>query len=136
MERPRIFVIFKEQDMPALNALLEGNKNNEFDFDYDKSLPRTPFHSPEAAPLKEELTERIKAATHLFCIIGKDTGNNEWINWEVQTASVKGKKVIGARLHIKNKSPAALLNFGSLTAKDCSFDALKEAVELSYTRSF
>ncbi|ACB94893.1 TIR domain-containing protein [Beijerinckia indica] len=131
MDRPRIFVIFKDNDLNAMDTLLDWNKNNEFEFDFEKALPKIAFYSAEGAKIKDELTERIKAATHLLCIIGKETGNNDWINWEVQTASVKGKKVIGVRLHMKNKSPAALLNFGSVTAKAFTFEAIKDAVEES-----
>ncbi|WP_084143509.1 TIR domain-containing protein [Methylocapsa acidiphila] len=128
MAKTRIFVCFKNSDLDAMNAILDWDKNQEFDFVFENDIPRVGINSAEGKQVKAELTEKIKSSSHLLCLIGKDTGNNDWINWQVQTASVTGRKVIAIRLHIKNKSPAALLNFGSTFAKSFTFDALKEAV--------
>ncbi len=66
--------------------------------------------------------------THLLCIIGKQTADNDWINWQVQTASVTGRKVIAMRLDTGYKSPNALLNFGATWAKAFTFEAIKDAI--------
>ncbi|WOJ90059.1 TIR domain-containing protein [Methylocapsa polymorpha] len=115
--------------MEAMNTLLDWDKNQEFDFVFENDIPRAAIHSAEANQIKSELTEKIKSGTHLLCIVGKDTGNNDWINWQIQTASVTGRKVIAVRLHTKNKSPASLLNFGSTFATSFTFDAIKQAVD-------
>ena len=129
MAKPQIFVSYKDIDLNYLNTLLDWDKNKEFDFVFESGLPKVAFNSAEAPQVKNELTEKIKAGTHLLCLIGKDVGNNDWINWQIQTASVKGKKVIAVRLHMNNKSPAALLNFGAVWAKSFTFDDIKKAVD-------
>ena len=103
-------------------------ENKEFDFD-ENAAPKVAFNSEGAQLVKSQLTEKIKAGTHLLCLFGKDTGNNDWINWEIQTASVAGKEVIAVRLDKNYKSPAALLNFGATWATSFTFDAIKKAVE-------
>lgn len=135
MAKTRIFVSFKKSDMDSVNTLLDWDKNQEFDFVFEDDIPKVAFHSAEAKQVKSELTEKIKSGTHLLCIIGKDTGNNDWINWEVQTASVTGRKVIAVRLNTKNKSPAALLNFGSTFAASFTFDAIKVAIDAGESTS-
>jgi hypothetical protein len=135
MAKTRIFVSFKNSDMDSMKTLLDWDKNEEFDFVFENDIPRVGINNAEANQIKSELTEKIKSGTHLLCIIGKDTGNNDWINWQVQTASVTGRKVIAVRLNAKNKSPAALLNFGSTFATSFTFDAIKEAVNVGEASS-
>ena len=135
MEKTRIFVSFKNSNIDSMNMLLDWDKDHEFDFIFENDIPKVPLHSAEAKQVKDALTEKIKSGTHFLCIIGKDTGNNDWINWEVQTASVTGRKVIAVRLNAKNKSPAALLNFGSTFATSFTFDAIKKAVDAGESTS-
>lgn len=135
MAKTRIFVCFKNSELDAMNTILDWDKDQQFDFVFQKDIPRAAFHSEEAKQIKSELTEKIKSASHLLCLIGKDTANNDWINWQVQTASVTGRKVIAIRLNMKNKSPASLLNFGSTFAKEFTFDALKIAVDMGEATS-
>jgi len=129
MAKTRVFVSFHTNDMNSMNTLLAWDKDNEFDFVFEDALPKVAFHGPEAKQVKSELTEKIKSGSHLLCLIGKDAGNNDWINWEVQTGSVTGRKVIAVRLGMKYKSPAALLNFGSTFATAFTFDAIKVAID-------
>ncbi len=128
MAKTRIFVIFKNDDLHYMDTLLAWDENQEYDFVFEKAIPRTAFHSADGKLIKAELTEKIKAGSHLLCIIGKDTANNDWINWQVQTASVTGRKVIAVRIETHYKSPPALLNFGATWAKGFTFDAIKQAI--------
>jgi hypothetical protein len=129
MAETRVFVCFHTNDLGSVKTLLDWDKDKEFDFVFEESLPRVAFHSAEAKQVKAELTEKIKSCSHLLCLIGKDAGNNDWINWEVQTGSVTGRKVIAARLNSKNKSPASILNFGSTPAASFCFDDIKIAID-------
>lgn len=129
MAETRVFVCFHTNDLSYVNTLVAWDKDKEFDFVFEDSLPKVAFHSEAGKQVKSELTEKIKSGTHLLCIVGKDVGNNDWINWQVQTASVTGRKVIAVRLNSRNKSPAALLNFGSTQATSFTFDAIKKAID-------
>ncbi len=78
MAKTRIFVIFKNDDMKFMEQLRAWDVDKEFDFFFEPALPRVPFHSAEGKQVKSELTEKIKTGTHLLCIIGKQTGDNDW----------------------------------------------------------
>ncbi len=95
----------------------------------DGALQRA-FHSDRGAILKEELKAKIKAGTHLLCIVGRDTADNNWINWEIQTASVTGKKVLAVKLDKNCKAPASALNFGAAWADKFDFEIIKTLVYL------
>lgn len=129
MAETRVFVCFHTNDLGSVKTLLDWDKNKEFDFVFEEGIPRVPFHSADGKQVKSELTEKIKSCTHLLCLIGKEGGNNDWINWQIQTGSVTGRKVIAVRLHSNNKSPASLLNFGSTLAKSFTFDDIKLAID-------
>lgn len=129
MEKPRILVIFKGEDLAHMETLQAWDQAQEFDFIYEKEVPRIGIHTPPGKELKEELKTKIKTMTHLICIIGKNTADNDWINYQVQTASVTGRKVIAVRLDTGYKSPNALLNFGATWAKDFSFEAIRVAID-------
>lgn len=136
MSKPRIFVSYRANDLPFMKTLLEWDKDQEFDFDYETALiPRVPYNGPDSKRMKAELTEKIKLGSHLLCLIGKEAGNNDWINWEVQTGSTTGRKVIAVRLNMGFKSPAALLNFGATWATAFTFPAIKEAIDQGFTTS-
>jgi hypothetical protein len=128
MSKPRILVIFKGEDLPHMETLQSWDVNKEYDFVFEPTLPRIGIHTPDGKALKEELKTKIKTMTHLLCIIGKQTADNDWINYQVQTASVTGRKVIAVRLDSGYKSPNALLNFGATWAKAFTFDAVKTAI--------
>lgn len=128
MEKPRIFVCFKDNDLTSVNTLLEWDKDNELDFVFEEGLPKVALHSEEAKQIKNDLKEKIVSATHFLCLVGKESGNNDWIGWEIQTASVNGRKVVAARLDGKYKAPAVLLTFGATWATSFAFDAIKKAV--------
>jgi hypothetical protein len=129
MEKPRVFVCFKNNDLAAMHMLLDWDEEKEFDFVFEETLPKVAFHSQEGRQVKNDLETKIRSASHFLCLIGKESGDNDWINWQIQTASVTGRKVIAARLDGKYKAPAVLLTFGATWASSFTFDALKKAID-------
>jgi hypothetical protein len=129
MEKTRVFVCFHTNDLGSMKTLLDWDKNQEFDFVFEESLPRAPFHSEAGNKVKAELKDKIMSASHFLCLVGKDSGNNDWINWGVQTASVTGRKVIAVRTVPNAKCPASILNFGATHAKAFTFDAVRNALD-------
>jgi hypothetical protein len=128
MEKLRIFVCFKNKDLDAMHTLLEWDTDKEFDFVFEETLPRVAFHSEDGKQVKADLKDKIMSASHLLCLIGKESADNDWLNWECQTASVSGRKVVAAKLNGKYKAPASLLNFGATWASAFTFEAIKKAV--------
>jgi len=129
MAKSRIFISYKSVDIEAVNTLLAWDKDNEFEFACDNGVPGVALHSDAGKDIKLLLTEKIRQGTHLLCVVGKDTGNNDWVNWEVQQAGVTGKRLVGVRLGVKNKAPANLLIYGGVWAKQFTFDALRKAID-------
>ena len=130
MAKKRIFISYDyDNDAYYKNLLLAWDKNNEFDFElYDGSL-KVGINSSDAAYIKSKIRPLIEKSSHVLCIVGKEAGTSDWINWEVQTGVDKNKKLIGVKLEKSYTSPPALLNNAAEWALSFTFDAIKKAVE-------
>jgi hypothetical protein len=45
--------------------------------------------------IKQKLRERISWAGTFICLIGYETYNREWVEWEIEQAHQMGKRIIG-----------------------------------------
>jgi len=130
MEKPQLFVAFKPADKKCLADLVGWDVEQVFDYQYlPEGIPLVAFHSQDGAILKDDIKEQLRKKTHLLVIVGKDTANNDWINHMIQTASVIGKKVVGVKLNMNCKAPAAALNYGAAWAKSFAWEPIKLVIE-------
>lgn len=129
MAKKTIFISFDfDNDAHYKNLLLAWDKNNDFDFElYNGSLKKA-INSEDATYIKSKIKPLISKATHLLCVVGKESAKSEWINWEVETAATLKKKLIGVKIEKANESPKALLNNGATWALSFNFEAIKKAV--------
>lgn len=49
--------------------------------------------------IKQILKDRISWAGTFVCLIGYETYNREWVEWEIEQAHLLGKKIIGVFAH-------------------------------------
>lgn len=133
MAKKSVFISFDyDNDAHYKNLLLAWNKNEDFDFGfYDGSL-RESINSTNATYIKSQIRPKILAATRLLCIVGKETGTSDWIDWEIEVAVANNKKLIGVKIEKSNSSPTRLLgNLGTKWALSFNFDAIKKAIDES-----
>jgi hypothetical protein len=127
--KKRIFISFDyDNDKHYKNLLLAWNANKDFDFDfYDGSL-RDAINSTQAPYIRSKIKPKIVLASHLLCIVGKETAKSPWIAWEIQTALDEKTKLISVKIEKNYASPAALLNNDAKWALSFDFEAIKKAV--------
>lgn len=112
--RRRVFLSFRGEDMAQVN-LFRGqakDENSELDF-IDFSL-QVPFASENAEYIRRGIRERIKASSVTIVLVGRNTHQSEWVDWEIRETIGLGKNVIAVRL-IDDSSvviPAALHEHG------------------------
>lgn len=63
----------------------------------------------------ELITPQIRWAGTVFVLIGKDTAQSDYVNWEIETAAKMGKQIIGVYLQgAKDEDvPSALNEYGN-----------------------
>ena len=130
MAKKRVFISFDyDNDRHYKNLLLAWNSNNDFDFEfYDGSL-KEGINSTNAPYIKSRLKPLIEKSSHVLCIVGKESGTNDWINWEVQTGVDNKKRLVGVKLDRTYESPPALLNNSAAWALSYTFESIKKALD-------
>lgn len=87
---------FEMRDSSIYEAKAKNDANNE---DYIKALIRP----------------HITWASTVVVLIGDKTAKSAWVNWEIEAAERKGKRIIGVYLQDEKDSPipSALTQYGS-----------------------
>ena len=71
----------------------------------------------------------------MLCLVGKNTGSSDWVNWEIETAYQLNKKIVAVKINRSYDTPIALYgkksqmgygffekrNYKSLTLKSHKF---------------
>jgi len=109
--------------------LVAWDKNDLFDFSFYDASVDVSVNSEDASYIKTVIKGRIKASSHLLCIVGKETHKSAWVTWEIETAIDLGKKLVAVKTDAGNTSPSAILGVGATWAKSFTFDSIKTAIE-------
>lgn len=139
MARKRICISFDyEHDNRYRNLLsaLEKDQRNRIDF---VDLTPSEIDTDSVARVKQVLTTKIRAATHLLVIVGKhanslhpdrdEIGTRNWQWWEIEKAQAEGKGLIAVKIERSNPSPAPLLNAGASWAMSYTVEAIVKAID-------
>lgn len=116
----KVFVSFDYQDDKHYKYLLEAwHHNPRFDFVFDDGTPEE-IDSNNVGRIKAALTSKIKDATHVLVIVGKNAntphrnrnliGSRNWINFEVRQGIGYGKRIAVVKLDQSYDSPEELNN--------------------------
>lgn len=126
-----VFVSYDHNDVAQKNGfmLLKNSSNHPLDFrDHSLKEPVTdrygnpiiyPPSDPRSKPVRDEIIEKFDNASKLIVLIGQDTAESEWVDWEIKTfynmkEELSGdntwKRIRGMRLkgHDKANIPGAL----------------------------
>lgn len=71
---------------------------------------------PSDAVVRRLLRKGINWAGTFICLIGKETHQRPWVNYEIRQAHLKGKRILGIYTHGSNNSvelPEAYKKYGS-----------------------
>lgn len=101
------FVSFDHDDQQQVAGLklLKNNPKHPLDF-HDHSLKdavcdssgkpiKYPPSDPRSKPVREEIISRFDRSSKLVVLIGGNTHNSEWVDWEINTFYEMKKKVSG-----------------------------------------
>jgi MTH538 TIR-like domain (DUF1863) len=140
----RVFVSFQFEDVryATLMDAWAANENDEFTF-YGERL-KVAVNSTEATYIRRVLKAKIRRARVLVCLIGADTARSRWVRWEIRTARLLGKGLVGVLLRPHNRHPVPIRNAGAVfvpyeraeiqRAIDWAADANQRSGDFSYRR--
>ena len=129
MAKKKVFVSFDyDNDRKYRDLLRAWDANPDFDFSFNETSPKVAVDSNDAAVVKRVLSQKIGEATHLLCIVGKQTHKSGWVTWEINKAKELKKKLVGVKIDQENTSPAVLLGSGAGWAMSFTRDAVLKAL--------
>jgi len=95
-KRKNIFISFDHNDTAQVNGfkLIKSNSNHPLDFRdhslkepvtnrYGKPIVYSPT-DPRSAPVRREIISKFENASKLVVLIGSNTYDSEWVNWEIK----------------------------------------------------
>ena|SRR6266571_450805 len=130
MAKPKIFISYDfDNDRHYKNLLVAWDKNDLFDFTFYDASVDISVNSTDADYIKRVIRGRIDDATHLLCIIGKNTWKSEWVEWEINKAADFQKKIVAVKTDNNNTSPSNIFGKGASWAKSFTFESIKKAIE-------
>ena len=121
-----LFISFSRRNLSQVANIKSIAKDPEHELEFHdrseqgpvKDKKGTPFPYPpndkRAEPVIKELSKLLDKATKLLVLIGKDTSERQWVNWEIQTfidkkSNLKGdpkKRIIA--MHVKGCNDVTL----------------------------
>lgn len=108
---PKVFVSYDHsEDVHYKRLLAAWNKNRRFNFEMDEHSPTEPIDSKKAAVVKKALEKRLKDSEYLLVIVGPETHQSKWVDWEIWRAKQADTRLKLAAIKIERayKSPPEL----------------------------
>lgn len=140
MAKHKVFVSYDhDNDNRYKNLLLAWDANPDFEFEIDSVGPDVAIDSKDAGRVKAALTAKMKSATHLLVLVGSETADSKWVDWEIDRATDSDVKLrlAAVKLARDNTSPDGLIGMGTSWAtsfeRDRIIDALN-AAKNSYSK--
>jgi hypothetical protein len=113
-----LFISFAQEDREQLESLQAVGKNPEHELNFHdrselepvKDKAGNPIMQPPKSPasklIREELKKLLDRATKMVILVGDNTCESRWVDWEIRTFFDKKKKYPGK---IKNRIRAMRL---------------------------
>ena len=124
-----VFLSFVAEDLAMVNLFRGQAKNKNSDLAFDDYSVKVAYNSENAAYIRSQIKEKIRAASVTLCLIGPLTSKSEWVDWEIETSHSLGNRVIGVKLYstVACPVPAALTRHGD-TVVGWDIDAIVRAI--------
>ncbi len=90
----RVFLSFKMEDKKQVDGvrLLAWHQHVALEF-YDESV-RVPYDSQNSSYIRGKIKEKISRSSIAVGLLGANTYQSQWVDWELKTSLDLGKKVI------------------------------------------
>lgn len=139
MARKRICISFDYENDRNYRYLLSALKENEQSSVDFEDLTPSEIATDSVARVKQVLTTKIRAASHMLVIVGKhanqwhddsdEIGTRNWQWWEIEAAKKEGTGLIAVKIDRSNPTPDPLLNAGATWAMSFTVDAIVKAID-------
>lgn len=120
-----------DSHVQSLKQRLIDRGNNVRNFSID-STKHKDGRVPSEAVIQRYLRIRVKMSSTIICLIGPETHNSKWVNYEIRLAHLYGKRIVGIYTHGSNNTvelPEAYKKYGSPAIGWNSLDKLSDIID-------
>jgi hypothetical protein len=100
-----VFLSFVHEDLGKVNEFQAEARDENSSLSFDHYLVDAPYSNADAQSARGVIEEKIRAASVLICLVGRDTSRSPRIDWEIRTATDAGIPIIAVRLHWRPADP-------------------------------
>lgn len=95
----RVFISYQHEDRKKANGfrILRWNKNVDVEFQ-DRHL-LSPVDSTNDDYIKRKIREEMKGTSTTVVIVGKETKNSDWVDYEIEQSIEEGKGLVAIKAH-------------------------------------
>lgn len=124
-----IFISYDyDNDRHYKNLLTAWDKHDLFDFKFYDASVDVSVNSINADYIKRVIRGRIDETTHFLCIVGEETWESGWVDWEIKKAVAFEKRIIAVKINSNYISPTAILGIGANWARSFTFESIRNAI--------
>lgn len=90
----RVFLSFKMEDKKQVDGvrLMSWNNKHPLEF-YDESV-RIAYKSENASYIRANIKQKIERSSITLCLLGVNTFQSEWVDWELSTSIASNNKIV------------------------------------------
>jgi hypothetical protein len=119
-----------DRHVQSLKQRLIDQGNNVRNFSIDSTKHKN-GRIPSDLVIQRYLRIRVKMSSTIVCLIGLETHNSKWVNYEIRLAHLYGKRIVGIYTHGSNNSvelPEAYKKYGGPAIGWNSLDKLSDSI--------
>lgn len=124
-----VFLSFVAEDLDGVNLFRGQAKNKNSTLSFDDYSVKVPYDSENAAYIRGQIADKIRAASVTICLIGQTTATSTWVAWEIEKSVALGNKVIGVKLYSQASCPVpAALTVAKAAVLGWDIDAIVKEI--------
>jgi hypothetical protein len=93
-----VFISYVYEDKKYRDTLKKWGNKNLLGENIQITFERGDYRAKGEKAVKEEILSMIQGATAVIFLIGQNTHNHPWVNYEVECAKAKNKKILLVRI--------------------------------------
>jgi len=95
----RVFISYQHEDRKKANGFRILRWNNNVDVEFQDRHLLSPVDSTNENYIKRCIREEMKGASTTVVIVGKETSNSEWVDYEIEHSIEEGKGIVAIKAH-------------------------------------
>lgn len=109
------------------NLLVAWSKNDSFlDFKFNDLSIGTSINSTNANYIKSVIKRKISECDTVLCLVGENTADSDWVNWELEKAVELNKQILAVKINNSYNSPEKLKSIGADWVRSFTLASIKE----------